>query len=365
MKILSTDIYKLSIPMRPFTIATGTMHFAQNTYIRINTDAGISGVGECSAFPMIAGETQETCYVLAQDFARIWKGKDATDLNSRMAELHDYIAGNGTAKSAFDLALFDLNAKAKGLPLYKYLGGSKREVETDLTIGISTPREMADQAIDFRARGVNIIKVKLGKDPRMDVERIRLIRDEIGPDLRLRIDANQGWDFVGACYALKELAKYEIEFCEQPMRRHLDNMLPELRRCTPIPIMADESAFDHYEAQQLIETGSCDYVNIKFAKASGILESKKIHDTCAQYNIPCMMGGMLESRLALSAKLHFVYASPNIKFFDMDTCMLGHLEDPVLGGVKYNGFHLDIDDSPGIGADIDPQFLSRCIHTTI
>src|SRR5882757_561330 len=114
MKILQTDVYKLSIPMHPFTIATGTMHYAQNIFIRIHTDAGYYGVGECSAFPMIVGETQATCFEMAKDFAALWKGKEAEDIVRRMAELHSFTAFNATIKSAFDMALYDLAARLAG-----------------------------------------------------------------------------------------------------------------------------------------------------------------------------------------------------------------------------------------------------------
>ncbi len=110
MILTSFEIYKYSIPIKPFTIATGTMDYAQNVFIRAHTDTGITGVGECSAFPMIVGETQATCFEMAKDFAAIWKGKDATDIEARMDELHLYTAGNYTIKSAFDLALYDIAA---------------------------------------------------------------------------------------------------------------------------------------------------------------------------------------------------------------------------------------------------------------
>ena len=126
MTITKTEIYKFSIPMHPFTIATGTMHFAQNIFIRIHTDAGFTGVGECSAFPMIVGETQATCFAMAQDFAALLKGKDASRIEERLQELHDFTAFNSTAKSAFDMALYDLAAKAAQQPLYRFLGGEKK-----------------------------------------------------------------------------------------------------------------------------------------------------------------------------------------------------------------------------------------------
>lgn len=344
--------------MHPFTIATGTMHFAQNIFIRVFTDEEIYGVGECSAFPMIVGETQATCFEMAKDFAGIWQNKDPLQIEERMNELHNFTAYNSTIKSAFDMALYDITAKKANKPLYAYLGGSKKSMETDLTIGISSPAEMALTAIDYKNRGVNIIKVKLGKDPIEDIERIKQIRNAIGGEIRLRIDANQGWTKDGAQYALAELGKYDIEFCEQPMRRYNDHYLPALHKSSPIPVMADESVFDHHDAERLIADNACSYVNIKFAKSGGILEAEKINSVCEKNNISCMMGGMLESRVALTAFAHFASARDNVQFYDMDTCMIGHKTDPVKGGVRYNGFMVELPEGIGIGADADNAFLN-------
>ncbi|HVU83341.1 MAG TPA: hypothetical protein VHC50_00780, partial [Puia sp.] len=163
MKIIQTAIYKLSIPMHPFHIATGTMYYAQNLFIRLYTDSGETGVGECSAFPMIVGETQATCFEMAKDFAALWKDKDPLDIPARMAELHAFTAFNATVKSAFDMALYDLAAKEARRPLYLYLTGIKKPLETDLTIGIGEPEAMAATALEFKKNGVRIIKIKLGK----------------------------------------------------------------------------------------------------------------------------------------------------------------------------------------------------------
>jgi L-alanine-DL-glutamate epimerase-like enolase superfamily enzyme len=360
MQITHTEIYRFSIPMEPFTIATGTMSFAQNTFIRVYTDAGFYGVGECSAFPMIVGETQDTCLVMAREFAALWKGKDPLDIEARLQQLHSFTAGNGTIKSAFDMALYDIAAKNAGLPLYQYLGGNKRTIETDITIGINEPDAMAKKAVAFKQSGATILKIKLGKDAETDIERITKIRTAVGPDMRIRIDANQGWSFEDAVKALQGMKDLNVEFCEQPMRTGYDDLLPKLMELSPVQIMADESVYNHHDARKQINSKSCHSINIKFAKSGGINEAIKIHDIANDLGIPVMMGGMLESRIAASAQMHFVYASPNVQFFDMDTCMLGHLEDPCVGGVKYDGYFLDIDDTPGIGADADEAFLSKC-----
>lgn len=359
MKITQTEIFKLTIPMEPFVIATETSYYTQNIFIRIHTNSGLTGMGECSAFPMLVGETQNTCFEVAKDLARIAKDKDPLPIEERMNDFHQYIAFNSTIKSAFDIALHDLAAKAAKVPLYIYLGGKKKKIQTDLTIGIDTPQKMAGTALEFIKKGVQIIKVKLGKKYKEDVERIRLIREAVGKEIILRIDANQGWTYEEALYALQNIAPYEIQFCEQPMRRWNDHLLPELRKQSPIKIMADESVFEHYDAIRLIEANACDYINIKLAKSGGILEAIKIADEAQKRNIPCMLGGMVESRLALTAKVHLAMSHDNIQFYDLDTCLLGHEVDPVVGGARYNNYFLEIPDGAGIDADIDESFLSK------
>lgn len=344
--------------MTPFTIATGTMTFAQNLFIRIHTDENLYGVGECSAFPMIVGETQSTCFVMAQDFAALWKGKDPLAITERMQELHLFTARNSTVKSAFDMALYDLAAKAAGQPLYQYLGAvSIKKMETDLTIGISDVDTMVQTAKAYIAKGVRIIKIKLGKDPDTDIARVHAIRKAVGPSIQLRIDANQGWDYDGALKVLTALADLDIQFCEQPMRTYSDQLLPVLKSVSPVAIMADESVFDHRDAIRILDSDGCDYVNIKLSKSSGILEAIEINRVCEERSIPCMIGGMLESRLAITACAHFATAHQNVKFYDMDTCLIGHLKDPVTGGVRYNGYEVELPTGTGLGADVDEQYL--------
>ncbi|KYP14530.1 mandelate racemase/muconate lactonizing enzyme family protein [Flavihumibacter sp. CACIAM 22H1] len=366
MVITHIDIYRYSIPMVPFTIATGTMKFAQNIFIRVHTDAGFYGVGECSAFPMIVGETQSTCFAMAQDFAALWKGKDPLAIEDRMQELHLFTARNSTAKSAFDMAIYDIAAKAAKLPLYKFLGGQEKiQLETDLTIGIDSIEKMAAKAADYVANGVRIIKIKLGKEPATDIARVKAIREAVGKEILLRIDANQGWEFDGAVQALTAMKELDIQFCEQPMRTYNDALAPQLKTISPVPIMADESVFDHRDAIRVIESGGCSYVNIKFSKSSGLLEAIAINKACEERGIACMMGGMLESRLALSAFAHFATAYSNVRFYDMDTCLMGHLEDPVTGGIRYNGYYVELPDGNGLGADVKEEYLTGLEHCRI
>jgi L-Ala-D/L-Glu epimerase len=358
MLIHKTIIYKYSIPIVPFTIATGTMHFAQNTLVKIFADKYI-GYGECSAFPMITGETQATCFEMGKDFAQILLNQDVTAIDKCMQALHSYTAGNATIKSAFDIALYDINAQAADLPLYKYLGGTYRTFPSDITVGIDTPEQMALQAKGFVDNGATILKIKLGKNSAEDVERIKAIRAAIGMNCTIRIDANQGYTFKDALIVFKNLEPYQIQFCEQPMRTYLDEYLPQLRKATSIPMMADESVYNHHDTERLIKNDACDSINIKLAKSGGILEARNIIKTAEANNIPLMMGGMLESRLALTAFAHLACCSKQFQFFDLDTCLLGHKIDPVLGGAQFaHGYNLVLDENtPGIGATVDDGYL--------
>jgi L-Ala-D/L-Glu epimerase len=358
-------IYKYSIPMHPFTIATGTMDFAQNILIKVYTSENIIGIGECSAFPMIVGETQNTCYEMAKDFAKLWKGKDALNIEERLNELHSFTAGNTTIKSSFDMALYDIAAQHANQPLYEYLGGTKKEMLTDITVGIGSPETMAAQAKAFVEKGSTILKIKLGKDVATDVARIKAIRENIGNKTKIRIDANQGWSVDDATNALSQLGQYNIEFCEQPMRTYNDEYLPELVKTSPIKIMADESVYNQHDAIRLLKNKACDYINIKFAKSGGINEALKIIAVAKENNIPCMMGGMLESRVALSAFAAFAAANPQIIFYDMDTCMLGHKVDPVIGGVTYKDYRVQLPSGIGIGAEVIESFLEDCENVII
>lgn len=361
MKITYTEIYAFSIPMVPFTIATGTMDYAQNVLIRIYTDGGVTGIGECSAFPMIVGETQQTCVAVAKDLAKLLHNEDPLDIAGRLEQVDDYIAGNTTIKSAFDMALYDIAAQVAGLPLYAYLGGTKKQITTDITVGIDTPGKMAHLAQKFRKEGATTLKVKVGKDAKMDIERIRAIRAAVGPDVKIRLDANQGWSFEAAQEALTGMIDLDIEFCEQPMRHYDDHLIKALKSKTSIPLMADESCYHPRDVVNTVKSGF-DYINIKLAKSGGIYNALQIAHNAASLGIACMMGGMLESRVALTAMIHLVMAVDNITFYDMDTCLLGHTQDPVIKGVGVNQFQLSlpIPESTGLGVEIDPVFLEGC-----
>jgi L-alanine-DL-glutamate epimerase-like enolase superfamily enzyme len=258
------------------------------------------------------------------------------------------------------MALYDLLAKNAGMPLYQLLGGgNNREIYTDMTVVIGSPEKMAAAALEYKNQGYPAIKVKLGTTMKEDVARIRAIRDAVGEDIPVRIDANQGWDPTTAIKILKALEQFDIEHCEEPIPHWNNRDLVRVRENSPIPVMADESVFDHRDAFRLACMGACDYFNIKFSKSGGIHNAIKIIAIAEAAGIKSQVGCMFESRYALTALTHLVAARNNIVHFDIDSSFM-HVEDPVIGGIRYEGSgKWVLPDEPGIGADFDPKFLEK------
>jgi len=364
-RISGVDIFQAKIPMvAPFRIALGVISDGEYLFIRIKTNRGVFGWGEATPLSQITGDTQAINAAAAADLAKLILGKDPLDIEGRVAEMGRFLAFNTSVRSAFDMALHDVAGKVAGLPLYALLGGGKRELETDATIGISDPETMANQALELKRSGVAAIKVKLGTNADDDVRRIESIRKAIGDELPLRIDANQGWDFPTAVTVLRRLESSGIEYCEQPIAHWDYDNFRRLRTRVSTPIMADESVFDHHDAFKLTAGGCCDYLNIKLAKSGGIRTALRIDSIAEACGAKCMLGCMLETRLGLTAAAHLVSARSNIRFVDLDS----HLqlkEDPVVGGARWEGGAITLPDDPGIGADVDPAFLEGCELVTV
>ena len=365
LKISGVDIFQAKIPMvAPFRIALGVISEADFLFIRVNTDGGVSGWGESTPVSQITGDTQAINIAAAATLAKLVLGKDPLDIEGRVADMGRFLAFNSSVRAAFDVALHDVAGKVAGLPLYALLGGGKRELETDATIGIDDPEKMAEQAVELKRSGVPAIKVKLGTTADDDVRRIESIRKAIGDELPLRVDANQGWDFPTAVNVLRRLESSGIEYCEQPIAHWDYDNFRRLRTRVSIPIMADESVFDHHDAFKLTAGGCCDYLNIKLAKSGGIRTALKIDAVAEACGAKCMLGCMLETRLGLTAAAHLVSARPNIRYVDLDS----HLqlkEDPIVGGARWDGGTITLPDDPGIGAEVDPAFLEGCELETV
>lgn len=359
VKISQIDVYKLNVPLKePFVISLETITHSESVAIRICLDNGLEGWGECNPYRTIAGETPESCYENARFLAKILRGVHFS-LNANLDALDKVLAGNRCVKSAFDMALFDLAAQEANMPLYRFLGGSNtRTVATDMTVGIGTPEKMAAAALRFKNAGFEAIKVKLGTNMHDDIARIKAIRAAVGTDIPLRIDANQGWDEATAIATLKALSVFDIEHCEQPVYARNTYALARVRQNSPIAIMADEAVFDAVDALNLVRAEACDFFNIKLAKSGGIRNALKINIIAEAAGLKCQVGCFSETRLAMTALMHFIMACPNVVHFDLDAPLMLSA-DPVVGGAVYTeGGAISIGEAVGIGAKLDIAYLT-------
>ncbi|MFT3902581.1 MAG: dipeptide epimerase [Niabella sp.] len=358
--IQSIDLYKLKIPLKePFVISLGPLYHAESVIVKITTDNGNEGWGECSPFMAINGESADTGLVVGGYLKQVLMGKDALDIAARLADMDNVIFANNSIKSAFDMALYDIAAQTAGLPLYRFLGGNKdKTIFTDYTVSVGEVGKMASDAEAIRQKGFPVIKVKLGKHGPTDVERIKAIRAAVGMDIPLRIDANQGWQVDEAVETLKALEPYNIQHCEEPIARWNYMQLPYIRQQTSIPLMADESCCDANDAARLLKIEACNLFNIKLGKSGGIFKALQIIKLAEENNIRIQIGAFLESRLSMTAFAHLAICSPNIVFFDFDTALM-FSEDPVAGGISYHdGGRIEVPETNGLGAVIKKAYLS-------
>ena len=358
MRIERIEVFKANLPLkRPFRIAIGETCVAETLYIRVHTDNGSYGMGEANLFTPVVGETQATAFAAAKNLAELLVGTDPLDIERRVSDMRRFMLSNPTTRSAFDMALYDLAGKAAGLPLYALLGGARRVITTDNTVGIDTPEAMVEHALEIVNRGFPAVKIKVGTTAVEDIERVERIRRAVGPELPIRIDANQGWDRVSAVHALGGMEGLGLQYCEQPVPAWDFESMRYVRSRTSIPIMADESVFDERDAFKLASMNACDFLNIKLAKSGGLHVALKINAVAEGAGMRCMVGCMTESRLGLSAGAHLVSSRPNIAFADLDGADW-LMDDPVIGGMVYEeGGRISLPEEPGLGADVDPDYL--------
>jgi len=369
MKISCIDIYKFNIELtQPTVVPIGILDAANNVAVRITTDNGIQGWGEASPFAPITFDTQESNYDNARGLALTILGKDPLAVETRMQEINAETIGEPSLRSAFDMALYDILGQAAGLPLYALLGGEQRPLRTDFTIGMQeTVAKTLERLDECLSMGFNEVKLKVGRPGLADVEHVAAVRKRIGPDMAIKVDSNQGWDFPTAVANLRAMEPFNLQYSEQPLAARDFENLRRLREKVDTPICADESVFDDRDALKLVSMGAVDYLNIKLGKSGGIGMALRIEAIAKAAGCQCMIGCFAESRLGLTAAAHLATARPNINFLDLDSAYILKV-DPVEGGMRLDetvGGSISLPDTPGLGASIKEDFLQSCEHYAV
>ncbi|MFC4558061.1 mandelate racemase/muconate lactonizing enzyme family protein [Virgibacillus kekensis] len=364
MKIQNIETFHAAIPLHtPFKTALRTVTVAETIVVKITCDNGVTGWGEAPPTHVITGDSLASIrYAVSEIFKPLLLEKSLFNHEQIVEKINKSLVGNTSAKAAVDMAIYDCMAKHANLPLAQYLGGYTEQIETDYTVSVNSPEEMADDAQKYANDGFSVLKVKVGKDEiNQDIRRIEAIRKRIGSKATIRLDANQGWQAKEAVRAIRKMEDLglDIELIEQPVKAYDFEGLQYVTANTETPIMADESVFSSRDARRILEMRAADLINIKLMKAGGIHEALKIAKLAHIYGVNCMVGSMIETKIGITAAAHFAASQPNVNRYDFDAPLM-LADDLIDGGVTYKQNAIDLGAEPGLGIErINEQFIAE------
>ncbi|RJP33328.1 MAG: dipeptide epimerase [Phycisphaerales bacterium] len=350
MRIAGIECWPVEMRLaQPYTIAYETIASVTNVFLRIDTDSGLCGHGCAAPDQAITGETAETVLRDLRDTAApLLSGQDALRTVWLVDQLSDRLPGSPSARAAVDMALYDLMGNVCGLPLWKLLGGYRDRIRTSVTIGIMPLEDTVRHVLDRLQQGFTALKLKGGKDPAQDAERVLAVRAAVGEGIELRFDANQGYTVEQTLHFVDRCRSARLEILEQPTPKAMLEQLGSVTRQVAIAVMADESLMSQRDAFRLAKDDLADMINVKLMKVGGIFESQQINAVARAARLEVMVGCMDEAGLAIAAGLHFALSRKNVCYADLD----GHLDllgDPSKDAVILKDGVLYPVDRPGLG----------------
>ena len=356
MKITDVKIEKFSIELtEPLKVAFAEVAHSVSLLIKVQTDEGICGYGEAAPFAPVTGETADGCAEVLGMFRTGLIGMNPLEIEKIHQMMDGVVHGNGSAKCAVDIALYDIMRKVMEQPLYRVLGGWQSVVQNDVTIGIGDPEKMAQAAGRYvHEQGYRILKIKAGIDPAEDIRALTLIRQAVGPNVRLRVDANQGYTVSKAIYALEEMKKLGIEAVEQCLPDwDLEGARELKEKVSGIQLMLDESIHTVKDAARAAKMKAADIFNIKLMKCGGLYRGSQICTLAENFGITCMVGCMMETKIAITAGLSLVASRKNITEADCDSFLYyKDADNGMPGGFTRNGDMFRLSEEPGLGLKI-------------
>lgn len=360
MKITHLETIPILVPMNPRRAIRGSRGFHRVSpflLVKVHTDAGITGLGEASCTPNWSGEDQVTAAHYIQNFlAPLLLGEDPTEVERLTLKLHTVIAENFFTKSAIEMALWDILGKSVGLPVYRLLGGPVRDfVTTKFSVSGLEPEKAAELAAWAVSFGFKTMKVKVGIHPDQDVARVRAVREAIGPNIRLGVDANGGWSPRVAIQTIRQLYDYDIYFVEQPVPPLDVAWMADVRSHIQVPVMADESVYTPQDAVALVRAGAADVLSTYVSKG-GIGPARKVAAVAEAAGLTCTVGSNLELGVGSAAMIHLAMATSGIGAEEFPCDIIGPLfyEDDVLKEpLSIKGGEARPFERPGLGVELD------------
>jgi L-alanine-DL-glutamate epimerase-like enolase superfamily enzyme len=351
--ITRIDYWPVDIPITdPFVVATGSRVVAQNVFARITLSDGTCGYGEAAPFPEVGGEDRQTCLNALSNLAPLLIGQPVHGYRELAARMAQATPLQPAARCALETALLDASSRSANIPMWQLWGGADvRPRDTDITIPIATQEKTLSLARGWYERGFRLFKMKVGKDVDADIRRLEALHQAL-PGLSFIGDGNQGFsrkECMTFAIGVRQFGGVMV-LLEQPVVRDDLDSMAAIRRETGIPVAADESVRSLDDARRVVEQGAADYINIKIMK-TGVLEAADIAAFTLKAGLKLMVGGMLESRIAMGCSFSLVLGMKGFGVLDLDTPLLLST-DPIQGGYRYEGPTLQPWTKPGLGLSV-------------
>ncbi|MCU6712040.1 mandelate racemase/muconate lactonizing enzyme family protein [Paenibacillus sp. J5C_2022] len=359
MKITAVKTQAIKIPFfKGEKWSGGTRYSAPSLIVQIETDEGLIGIGESVGPTIPVIET-----VVNKEFAPFLIGRDPLELEAILAQLEEYCVNwkqiGYYGMAGIEMALLDLRGKIFNTPVYNLLGGKcKSEVEFNGYIFIDTPDNNVKEAVKFVENGYRELKLKVGRDIALDTDRVRAVREAVGPDIKIRIDANQNWSVPTAIKAIRSMEKYGLHMVEQPTRYHDIEGMAAVARAVDVPIIADEGCATFEDALRLIDQRACACFLVYPSEAGGILKARQIVDLANQAGIWCVTGSWAETGIGTMGNVHMIASSRNFPFAN-DTHLNFMQGDILQEQIVFNEGKVAVPDRPGFGFDLDLNKLDQ------
>ncbi|XP_057952058.1 L-Ala-D/L-amino acid epimerase [Malania oleifera] len=348
METFVVDVHRaegrpLNVPLiAPFTIASSRLEKVENVAIRIELSNGCVGWGEAPILPFVTAEDQPTALSRAAEACEFLRQSPAMILKSVLNQIAGILPGHefASVRAGVEMALIDAVACSIGAPLWRLFGGVSNTIRTDITIPIVSPDEAAELAFKYRNLGFKSLKLKVGKNLDSDIKVLEAIR-KAHPDCLFILDANEGYTAEKAIEVLEKLHEMGVTpvLFEQPVHRDdwegLGRVSYVAKSKYGVSVAADESCRSLVDVKKIVEGSLADVINIKLAKV-GVLGALEIIDEARASGLNLMIGGMVETRLAMGFAGHLAAGLGCFKFVDLDTPLLLS-EDPVHEGYEVLG----------------------------
>jgi L-alanine-DL-glutamate epimerase-like enolase superfamily enzyme len=358
MKIEHIEIHPVSIPLNhPYKDANRIETHSRDVVVKLTESGGASGWGAGSPRSFPTGETQASAMNILQEYLLpLLKGKDPFDIEFIHEEMNAAIPFHYAPKSAIDCALHDLQGRILGQPVYNLLGGKVRdEMPTFDILPLESPEKTAEIAASAKAAGTRGFKVKMNRDIRTSVARVREVRRAVGEETMIVVDANTTWSPKLAVSVCAMIEEYEVTMVEQPVPGYDLEGMEFITKNTRVRIGADESMRPDYMAE-LMRRRAADVVNIKINREGGLLPCKKAAALAELHGIEGLCGSVIQGGLIDAAAAHFFASTPAIVYNESGKAPAWH-ENDIATGLRIENGMVKVPEGPGLGMDIDEDAI--------